>query len=224
MRLLIVEDEVDLNDVLVTRFKEENYGVDGCYDGEEAFVYIEQTNYDAIVLDIMLPKLDGISLLRRLRKSGDQTPVLFLTAKDSIKDRVTGLEAGADDYLIKPFAFEELLARIRVMTRKRVNNPTDIFTLADLTVNCITHNVTRGGREIVLSGKEFAILEYLIRNKGIVLSKESIGEHIWDYDFDRDHNIIKVYIRYLRKKLDDDYQVKLIHTVRNYGYVLKEDL
>lgn len=223
MRILIAEDDVDLNDIIVTRLKEENYGVDACFDGEEARDYIEQTDYDAVILDIMMPKMDGITLLRTIRREGNKVPVLFLTAKDTVADRVNGLDAGANDYLVKPFAFEELLARIRVMTRKKADSPTDVFTLEDLTVDCVTHCVKRSGKEIKLSGKEFAILEYMIRNAGIVLSKESIEQHIWSYDFEGDENIIKVYIRYLRKKIDDDFEVKLIHTIRNYGYVLKKD-
>lgn len=223
MRLLIAEDDMDLNEILVTRLKAEHYSVDACFDGEEARDYIEQTDYDAVVLDIMMPKMDGVSLLRTVRRQGNRVPVLFLTAKDTVADRVTGLDAGADDYLVKPFAFEELLARLRVMTRKKTDSPTNIFTLEDLTVDCNAHQVKRGGAEIRLSGKEFAILEYMIRNAGIVLSKESIEQHIWNYDFEGDENIIKVYIRYLRKKIDEDYDRKLIHTVRNYGYVLKKE-
>lgn len=222
MRILLAEDDRDLNDIIVTRLVAENYGVDFCYDGEEARCYMEQIDYDAVILDIMMPKMDGMTLLRTIRREGNRVPVLFLTAKDTVADRVAGLDMGANDYLVKPFAFDELLARLRVMTRKKTENPTDIFVLEDLSVNCITHTVKRGEKEIYLSGKEFAILEYMIRNAGVVLSKESIEQHIWSYDFEGDDNIIKVYIRYLRKKIDDAYQTKLIHTIRNYGYVLKK--
>lgn len=223
MRILIAEDDADLNHILAARLRQEQYGVDACFNGQEARDYLEQTDYDAAVLDIMMPGMDGITLLQTIRKEGSRVPVLFLTARDTVADRVKGLDAGADDYLVKPFAFEELLARLRVMTRKKADSPTDIFTLEDLRVDCITHTVTRGGREIRLSGKEFAILEYMIRNAGIVLSKESIEQHIWSYDFEGDDNIIKVYIRYLRKKIDDGYDCKLIHTVRSFGYVLRRE-
>ena len=221
MRLLIVEDEEDLNSVLVTRLKSENYCVDSCFNGEDALDFIENTEYDGIILDIMLPKIDGITVLKTIRKENNKTPVLLLTAKDSIQDKVSGLDSGADDYLVKPFIFDELLARIRVMTRRNNNNVTNIFTIDDLTVNCLTHNVKRGDSYIQLSSKEFAILEYMIRNQGIVLSKEKIESHIWNYDYDGNSDIIKVYKRYLRKKIDSNFDKKLIHTVRNYGYVLK---
>lgn len=223
MRLLIVEDEEDLNSVLVTRLKSENYCVDSCFNGEDALEFIENTEYDGIILDIMLPKIDGITILKTIRKNNNKTPVLLLTAKDSIQDKVNGLDNGADDYLVKPFIFDELLARIRVMTRRKNDSVTNIFTIDDLTVNCTTHSVMRGNDNIQLSSKEFAILEYMIRNQGIVLSKEKIEEHIWSYDYDGNSDIIKVYIRYLRKKIDSNYDNKLIHTVRNYGYVLKLD-
>lgn len=169
----------------------------------------------------MLPKIDGITILKKMRSSHINTPVLLLTARDSIEDRVRGLDCGADDYLVKPFAFDELLARIRVMTRKKTDHHSNIFTLADLSVNLNDHTVSRSGKEIALSSKEFAILEYMIRNQGIVLSKEKLEQHIWNYDYDGDSNIIKVYIRYLRKKIDDEFEQKLIHTVRNCGYVLR---
>lgn len=223
MRLLVVEDEQDLNDILVKRLESANYSVDSCFNGLDSLDYIHSTEYDVIILDIMLPKIDGLTVLKKIRSNNINTPVILLTAKDSIDDRVHGLDMGADDYLIKPFAFDELLARIRVMTRKKSNNTTNIFTIADLTVNCNTHTVTRGNKAINLSSKEFSILEYMIMNQGIVLSKEKIEEHIWNYDYEGDTNIIKVYIRYLRKKIDDDFNIKLIHTIRNCGYVLKVD-
>lgn len=223
MRLLIVEDEMDLNEVLVTRLESENYCVDSCNNGEEAWEYIQLTEYDGIILDIMLPIMDGLTVLKNMRSHNIKTPVLLLTAKDRIEDRVYGLDLGADDYLVKPFAFDELLARIRVMTRRYTSNVTNIFTVGDLTVNCTNHTVKRGKTNISLSSKEFAILEYMIRNQGIVLSKEKIEQHIWNYDYQNSSDIIKVYIRYLRKKIDDKFEHKLIHTVRNYGYVLKEE-
>lgn len=221
MRILIAEDEEDLNEILVKRLKNENYGVDSCFNGEDAWDFISLTDYDAVVLDIMMPKLNGIEVLKRIRSKNIKTPVLLLTAKDSIEDRVNGLNCGADDYLIKPFAFDELLARIKVMIRRKTESVSNIFTLADLTVNCDTHLVQRGDVTINLSSKEFAILEYMIRNQGIVLSKEKIEQHIWNYDYDGCSNVIKVYIRYLRKKIDDNFDVKLIQTIRNLGYVLR---
>ena len=221
MRILIAEDEKDLNEILVKRFKNENYGVDSCFNGQDAWDFIRLTDYDAVVLDIMMPKLNGIEVLKRIRSKNIKTPVLLLTAKDSIEDRVNGLNCGADDYLIKPFSFDELLARIKVLIRRKTESVSNLFTLADLTVNCDTHMVKRGDVSISLSSKEFAILEYMIRNQGIVLSKEKIEQHIWNYDYEGGSNVIKVYIRYLRKKIDDDFDVKLIQTVRNLGYVLR---
>lgn len=221
MRILIAEDEEDLNEILVKRLKNENYGVDSCFNGEDAWDFISLTDYDAVVLDIMMPKLNGIEVLKRMRGKNIKTPVLLLTAKDSIEDRVNGLNCGADDYLIKPFAFDELLARIKVMIRRKTESVSNVFTLADLTVDCDSHKVKRGEVSINLSSKEFAILEYMIRNQGIVLSKEKIEQHIWNYDYEGSSNVIKVYIRYLRKKIDDGYDVTLIQTVRNLGYVLR---
>ncbi len=221
MRILIAEDERDLNEILVKRLKNENYGVDSCFNGEDAWDFISLTDYDAVVLDIMMPKLNGIEVLKRIRSNKIKTPVLLLTAKDSIEDRVNGLNCGADDYLIKPFAFDELLARIKVMIRRKTESVSNVFTLADLTVDCDSYKVQRGNVNINLSSKEFAILEYMIRNQGIVLSKEKIEQHIWNYDYEGSSNVIKVYIRYLRKKIDDDFDVALIHTIRNLGYVLR---
>ena len=224
MRLLVVEDEVYLLDILKKRLTKEHYSVDTCEDGLEAWDYIKLTQYDGIVLDIMLPGMDGIELLKQMRKEGDHTPVLLLTARDSIEDRVTGLDIGADDYLIKPFAFEELLARIRVMLRRQdtVQPQDEVYRLADLSVDCKSHAVTRGGKQIELSSKEFALLEYLIRNQGAVLSREQIEQHIWNYDYMGSSNMVDVYIRYLRKKIDDGQEKKLIQTVRGAGYVLRE--
>lgn len=222
MRLLVVEDERDLNRVISKRLEKEGYSVDSCFDGEEALDYIDAGEFDGIIMDIMMPKMDGIEVLRTIRARQNKTPVLLLTAKDSVSDRVAGLDAGAEDYLVKPFAFEELLARIRVMTRKAAGNATNIFEIADLTLDISTCTVTRGGREISLSAKEFEILEYLIRNKGIVLSREKIENHVWNFDYSGGTNVVDVYIRYLRKKIDDDFDVKLIQTIRGRGYVLKE--
>lgn len=222
MRILVVEDERDLNRVISKRLMKEGYSVDSCYDGEEALDYIDAGEFDAVILDIMMPKLNGIEVVRTMRSRKNTTPVLFLTAKDSISDRVTGLDAGAEDYLVKPFAFEELLARIRVMLRKQANEITNLFSIADLSVDIAARQVRRGDDSIDLSAKEFDILEYLIRNKGIVLSREKIENHVWNFDYSGGTNVVDVYIRYLRKKIDDPYESKLIHTIRGAGYVLRE--
>jgi len=223
MRILVVEDERDLNSILAKKLTLEGYSVDCCFDGETAQDYLEFGEYDAVILDIMLPIIGGLEVLKRLRERNNSTPVLLLTARNSIEDRVKGLDSGADDYLVKPFAFAELLARIRVMTRKNSGNATNVFTIADLTVNCDSHTVMRDGQIIPMSYKEFAVLEFLIRNKGIVLQREQIERHIWNYDYEGCSNVIDVYIRYLRRKIDDSFDVKLIHTVRGVGYVLREE-
>lgn len=221
MRILVAEDERDLNEILCKKLRSEDYCVDGCFDGEEALDYLESVEYDAVVLDIMMPKRNGLQVVEQLRRQGNHTPVLFLTARDSIDDRVTGLDAGADDYLVKPFAFDELLARLRVMTRKRGGERSNLFTIDDLTLDIRSKRVERGGVELKLSAKEYALLEYLIRNKGVVLSRIQIEENIWGFDYEGSSNIVDVYIRYLRRKIDKDHPVKLIHTIRGSGYVLK---
>lgn len=221
MRILVAEDEKDLNRVIVKELIKNHYSVDACYDGQEALDYIRCAEYDAIILDIMMPIMSGTEVVHALRKEKNPVPILFLTAKDSIEDRVAGLDIGADDYLVKPFAFDELLARIRAMIRRNSGNPDHCLTEANLKVDCNTRCVYRDNIEIELSNKEFAILEYLIRNKGIVLSRERIEQHVWNYDYEGCSNVVDVYIRYLRKKIDDAYEPKLIHTIRGSGYVLK---
>ena len=224
MRILVVEDEKKINDVIVKTLKKEKYGVDSCFDGEEALDYIFSVEYDIILLDIMLPKKNGFEVMESMRKKGIKTPVLFLTARDQIEDRVKGLDLGADDYLVKPFAFEELLARIRVVLRKNsgsVEDSGNILKIANLTVDCNKHEVFRDDVSIKLSAKEFSILEYMMRNKGRVVSKEKIEEHVWDFDYEGGSNIVEVYIKFLRKKIDNDFSPKLIHTIRRVGYVLK---
>ena len=198
--------------------------MDSCFDGEEALDYIFSVEYDIILLDIMLPKKNGFEVMESMRKKGIKTPVLFLTARDQIEDRVKGLDLGADDYLVKPFAFEELLARIRVVLRKNSVSGEDsgnILKIANLTVDCNKHEVFRDEISIKLSAKEFSILEYMMRNKGRVVSKEKIEEHVWDFDYEGGSNIVEVYIKFLRKKIDNDFSPKLIHTIRRVGYVLK---
>ena len=223
MRILVVEDQKDLNKIITKRLTAEGFSVDSCFDGEAVFDYIDTAVYDCIVMDIMMPKKDGLTTLKEMRAEGDMTPVLFLTAKDTVEDKVTGLDMGTNDYLVKPFAFEELLARIRVITRKTSKQVSSLFSVGDLVMDLSSHRVHRAGKEISLSAKEFALLEYLMRNKGIVLSREKIENNLWNYDYAGGTNAVDVYIRYLRKKIDDDYDVKLIHTVRGTGYVLKED-
>ena len=221
MRLLIVEDEPDLNQVLVKRLSGEHYSVDAVDNGADALHYISMADYDCILLDIMIPQINGLDVLRQIRANENHAPVLLLTAKDAVEDRVIGLDSGADDYLVKPFAFDELLARIRVLTRRPFGAVSNIFQVDDLQVDCHSRTVTREGEEIEVSSKEFAILEYLIRNKGIVLSREKIEEHVWNYEYEGGSNIVDVYIRYLRKKIDSGYSNKLIQTVRGAGYVLR---
>ena len=221
LRILIAEDEKDLNRILTARLKAEHYSVDSCKNGQEVLGYMAGAEYDALILDIMMPVLDGLSVLKSIRRRGCAVPVLLLTAKDSIEDRVAGLDAGANDYLVKPFAFEELLARIRVLLRKPAEAPSNCLQTANLKLLLDTHQVFRGDTEIHLSGKEFSLLRYLMQNEGIVLSRDKLEQHIWNYDFTGGSNVIDVYIRYLRRKIDDGFEPKLIHTVRGAGYVLK---
>ena len=222
MRILIAEDERDLNRLIVKVLEKEGYGVDACFNGKEALYYLENTEYDAAVLDIMMPGMDGLEVLRAVRKKGLDLPIMFLTARDSIADRVTGLDTGADDYLIKPFDFDELLARIRSMTRKRSSHTSSVLTVGDLTLDTGSHTARRGDRVIDLSAREYAILEYLCMNPGIVLSREKIENHIWNYDYSGGTNVVDVYISYLRKKIDGDCDKKLIRTVWGAGWMIKE--
>ena len=221
MRILIVEDEQDLRQVMVKRLIADNYSVDAVDNGADALHYMSLADYDCVLLDIMIPNVNGLEVLRTIRSEDKAIPVLLLTARDAVEDRVMGLDSGADDYLVKPFAFDELLARIRVLTRRQFGSVSNIFHIEDLTVDCNARTVIRGNKDIELSSKEFAILEYLIRNKGIVLSREKIEQHVWNYDYEGGSNIIDVYIRYLRKKIDSGHEVKLIQTVRGSGYVLR---
>lgn len=223
MRILVAEDEKELLSVIVKRLKAEGYGVDGCDNGDDASYYLMNMEYDLAILDIMMPGKDGIEVLRRVRQGKRLLPVLFLTAKDSVEDRVRGLDSGADDYLTKPFAFDELLARIRMLLRRNSTDKSDVLSAADLKMELSAHKVTRGEIEIVLSAREFAVLECLLRNRGAVLSRKQLETHVWDYDFEGGSNIIDVYIRYLRKKIDDPFAIKLIKTVRGIGYMLKDE-
>ncbi len=223
MRILLAEDERDLNRIITQKLTSDGYSVDSCFDGLEAIDILAYTDYDAIILDIMMPKADGYAVLQDLRSKGKATPVLFLTAKDAVADRVRGLDSGANDYLVKPFSFEELSARIRVMTRTVFGMSNNLLTVSDLTLDCAKQIVKRAEKEILLSAKEYALLEYLMHNKGIILSREKIEDHIWNFDYEGGTNVVDVYISYLRKKIDEGHEEKLIHTIRGRGYVLRGD-
>ncbi len=223
MRLLVVEDEKDLNKLITKKLTAEGYSVDSCFDGLEALDYLDMAVYDGMICDIMMPRLDGLGLLASMRKRGNDTPVLFLTARDAVEDKVQGLDAGASDYLIKPFSFAELSARIRVLTRKAAGKQDNLYCLADLSLNTATRQVQRSGTNISLSAKEFALLEYLLRNQGQVLTREQIENNLWNFDYEGGTNAVDVYIRYLRKKIDEGFSPKLIHTVRGVGYVLRDE-
>lgn len=222
MRILVVEDEKHLNRIISEAVEDEGYSVDSCYNGVEALEYLECADYDVIILDIMMPKMNGLELVRRLRDRGDSTPVLFLTARDAVADRVEGLESGGDYYLTKPFDFQELMAVVRVMTRKYTGNRSNVYTIADLSLDSNTKTVTRAGKNIELTAKEFSLLEYMLRNKGVVLSREMIENNLWNYDYEGGTNVVDVYVGYLRKKMDTGFSQKLIHTVWGTGWVLKE--
>lgn len=222
MRVLLAEDEEDLNRIITKKLVSQGYSVDSCYDGEEAIDSLSLVDYDAVILDIMMPKADGLTVLRHLRGMGKTTPVLFLTARDAVADRVKGLDSGANDYLVKPFSFEELLARLRAMMRVSFGVANNVLSVADLTMDTAAHVVKRGGTEISLSAKEYELLEYMMHNQGIVLSRERIEDHIWNFDYEGGTNVVDVYISYLRKKVDGKWEKKLIHTVRGRGYVLRE--
>ena len=223
MRLLVVEDEKSLNKTISERLTKSGYTVDSCFDGEDGLYYIENTQYDGIILDVMMPKINGFELLRIIRERKILTPVLMLTAKDADEDIIKGLDTGANDYLTKPFSFAVLSARIMAMLRVKENVASTVLEIADLSIDTSKRLVKRGGCEIELSSKEYAILEYLMRNKGIVVSKEKIEENIWNYEYEGTSDVIKVYMHHLRKKIDDNYEKKLLHTIKNVGYVIKED-
>lgn len=222
MRILVVEDEKRLNRIISEALEDEGYSVDSCLNGLDALDYAAGTDYDVIILDIMMPKMDGLEVVRRLRAGGNSTPVLFLTARDSVADRVTGLESGGDYYLVKPFDFQELMAVVRVMTRKYTGNRSNVYTIADLSLDTTAKTVTRAGKNIELTAKEFSLLEYMMRNKGVVLSREMIENNLWNYDYEGGTNVVDVYVGYLRKKMDTGYDKKLIHTVWGTGWMLKE--
>jgi len=223
MRILVVEDEIKVANFIQRGLEGEGFSVDMANDGETGVAKAEQGAYDLILMDIMLPKLDGLEAIRQIRDKGNKTPVLCLTAKDTVDDIVAGLDTGSDDYLTKPFAFSELLARVRALTRRSTDDRGAEITYADLRLDPVAHKVWRAGEEIDLTSKEYALLEYLMRNAEQTLTRTMIAEHVWDYTFDSFTNIIDVYVNYLRKKVDKDYDKRLIHTARGVGYVLKEE-
>lgn len=222
MRILLVEDNRTILDAVTKSFEKNGYSVDGCPNGTDALNYIDFGSYDCIVLDLVLPGTDGLSILKKIRGSGNPAPVLILSARDTVEDRIKGLDYGADDYLVKPFSLEELLARVRALLRRQSTDRKNELTAADLVMDLSNHVVIRSGKRIDLTTKEFAILEYLLRNKNRLLTRTQIVDHVWNYDFDCSSNIVDVYIRYLRTKLDEGFEKKLITTVRGSGYMLKE--
>ncbi len=223
-KILIVEDEKKISAVLRKGLEEEKYSVDDAFDGEKGEQLALKNPYDLIILDIMLPKKNGIQILSAIRSANIEIPVLMLTAKGTVEDRVKGLDTGADDYLVKPFAISELLARVRSLLRRKKDAEKSATTLsiADLTLDLVARKVIRGGKVIDLTSKEFSLLEYFIRNKNKTLNRSTITEHIWNYNFDTGTNIIDVYINHLRTKIDGGFDVKLLHTIRGVGYVLKD--
>lgn len=221
MRVLVVEDEKDLNSIICSKLVKEGYNVDACYDGQAALDYMEAENYDGAIMDIMIPNKDGITVLREMRNAGIQVPVLFLTAKTETQDIVRGLDAGASDYMTKPFEFSELMARLRVMLRTQNPVNVNVITCGSLVVDMNNRQAIRDGKVINLTVREYAILEYLARNRNVVVTREQIRVNIWNIDDDVNSNVIDVYIRYLRRKIDDNYEEKLIHTIRGVGYKLE---
>lgn len=224
MKILVVEDEVKVASFLKKGLEQEYHTVDVANDGKKGLDFSLTEEYDLIVLDIMLPLLDGISVLQELRKNKIDTPVLMLTAKGTVEDKVSGLDAGADDYLPKPFAFEEFLARVRALLRRKEHSKSLQLTAGDLTLDIQTHKVMRSGKEIILTPKEYSILEYLLRNKNHVISRMKLTEHVYEYQFDPDTNVLDVYINKLRNKIDKDFEYQLLRTVRGVGYMIKENI
>ena len=221
MRVLVVEDDKDLNSIICSKLVKEGYNVDACYDGQAALDYMEAENYDGAIMDIMIPNKDGITVLREMRNAGIQVPVLFLAAKTETQDIVRGLDAGASDYMTKPFEFSELMARLRVILRTQNPVNENVITCGSLVVDMNNRQAIRDGKVIDLTVREYAILEYLARNRNVVVTREQIRVNIWNIDDDVNSNVIDVYIRYLRRKIDDNYEEKLIHTIRGVGYKLE---
>lgn len=223
MKILLAEDEVDLNNVVTRYLKKNGYSVDSVLDGEEALDYLEYSEYDLVILDIMMPKVDGFEVIKKLRNKGNHTSVLMLTARDSAEDKVKGLDLGADDYIVKPFDFNELMARIRAVVRRKYGNSSNKLVIGDLVLDTSEKSVTRAGKQIELTGKEYKVLEYLMQSKNRILSRDQIKEHVWDFDYEGDSNIIDVLIKNIRKKIDIEDGKQIIYTKRGLGYVIKED-
>ncbi len=223
MRILVVEDERRIAAFIQRGLEEERYAVDVAYDGAEALDWTAVVDYDLIVLDVLLPKKDGLQVCRELRLQGQHVPILMFTARDAIEDRVRGLDSGADDYLVKPFAFQELLARIRALLRRGGELKSSRLQVGDLTLDTITHRAERGGQAIELSAREYALIEFLMRHPGQALSRTQIAEHVWNYDFYATSNVVDVYIRYLRRKIDAGFELQLIQTVRGVGYKIEAE-
>ena len=223
MKILLAEDEVDLNNVVTRYLKKNGYNVDSVLDGEEALDYLEYSEYDLVILDIMMPKVDGFEVIKKLRDKGNHTSVLMLTARDSADDKVKGLDLGADDYIVKPFDFNELMARIRAVVRRKYGNSSNKLVIGDLILDTSEKSVIRAGKQIELTGKEYEVLEYLMQSKNRILSRDQIKEHVWDFDYEGDSNIIDVLIKNIRKKIDIEDGKQIIYTKRGLGYVIKED-
>ncbi len=223
MRILVIEDEKKVASFIKKGLEEEHYAVDTAHDGETGLYLSENNEYDLIVLDLMIPKIDGLEVLRRTRTNKNNVPILVLTAKDSVEDIVRGLDSGCDDYLTKPFEFVEFLARIRALLRRERTEKEPVLKIRDLTLSLVTHKVTRQGKEIELTSKEYALLEYFMRNPNKILTRTMISEHVWDYHFDSLTNVVDVYVNYLRKKIDKGFEHKLIHTIRGVGYLMRKE-
>jgi len=223
MRILVVEDEKNLNRLIAEAMEDEGYSVDRCFNGLEAMEFMDCAKYDVMILDILMPRMSGLELVKKIRGRGDSTPVVFLTSLDSVEDRVAGLDGGGDYYLVKPFVMEELTAVVRVLARKSTDSRSNELSVADLTLNMTSQQAVRAGQEISLTPKEYALLEYMMRNKGIVLSREMIEDNLWNFDYEGGTNVVDVYVSFLRKKIDTGFDKKLIHTVWGTGWVMKEE-
>ncbi|MGD2089363.1 MAG: response regulator transcription factor [Candidatus Aminicenantes bacterium] len=223
MRILIAEDDRKVAGFLKKGLKEEHYAVDVCYDGEDALFQAQVNQYDLIILDVMLPKRNGFSVCKAIREEGILSPILMLTARDQLEDKVKGLREGADDYLTKPFAFEELLARIQALLRRTQDYKTKTLNVGNLELDPVSRKITRAGKPITLTGKEYALLEYLMRNKGRVITQSMIIDHVWDMNYDGLSNVVNVYINHLREKIDKGFSQKYIHTIRGVGYKIDEN-
>ena len=221
MKILVVEDERDLNRIITKHLKKNNYSVDSCFDGQEALDFISYSEYDLIITDIMMPNVDGYEFIDKLRANKNNTPVIMLTAKDTLEDKIVGLDSGADDDIVKPFEFDELLARIRVLMRRNYGLATNIIQIEEVTLDLAKKQVTKSGEIIDLTGKEYEVLEYLMKNKGSILSRDQILNHVWDYEYEGASNIVDVIIKNIRKKLDRGEGNTIIYTKRGLGYFVK---